>query len=121
MALTLTNRPFFEGDLTVRPFSLLPLTVALTAGLPTLASGDPGMDRGYGPPAFLEENQLQDSLLEALREERIPVSIFLVNGIKLQGQIIDFDRSVILLSNSVQQMVYKHAISTVVPARNIAR
>lgn len=62
---------------------------------------------------------LQDPFLNALRRERIPVSIFLVNGIKLQGQIESFDQFVILLKNQVSQMVYKHAISTVVPARNI--
>lgn len=62
---------------------------------------------------------LQDPFLNALRKERIPVSIFLVNGIKLQGQIESFDQFVVLLRNTVSQMVYKHAISTVVPARNI--
>lgn len=62
---------------------------------------------------------LQDPFLNALRKERIPVSIYLVNGIKLQGQIESFDQFVVLLRNSVNQMVYKHAISTVVPARNV--
>jgi len=62
---------------------------------------------------------LQDPFLNALRKERIPVSIYLVNGIKLQGQIESFDQFVVLLKNSVSQMVYKHAISTVVPARNV--
>jgi len=62
---------------------------------------------------------LQDPFLNALRKERVPVSIYLVNGIKLQGQIDSFDQFVVLLKNSVSQMVYKHAISTIVPARNI--
>ena len=62
---------------------------------------------------------LQDPFLNALRKEKVPVSIFLVNGIKLQGQVESFDQFVVLLKNSVSQMVYKHAISTVVPARNI--
>ncbi|WP_297809912.1 RNA chaperone Hfq [uncultured Methylophaga sp.] len=62
---------------------------------------------------------LQDPFLNALRRENIPVSIYLVNGIKLQGQIDSFDQFVILLKNSVNQMVYKHAISTIVPARNV--
>jgi host factor-I protein len=62
---------------------------------------------------------LQDPYLNALRREKIPVSIFLVNGIKLQGQIESFDQFVILLKNTVSQMVYKHGISTVVPARNV--
>ncbi|HWU68571.1 MAG TPA: RNA chaperone Hfq [Stenotrophobium sp.] len=62
---------------------------------------------------------LQEPFLNALRKERIPVSIYLVNGIKLQGQIESFDSFVVLLKNSVSQMVYKHAISTVVPARAV--
>ena len=62
---------------------------------------------------------LQDPFLNALRKERVPVSIFLVNGIKLQGQIESFDQFVVLLRNNVSQMIYKHAISTVVPARNV--
>ena len=62
---------------------------------------------------------LQDPYLNILRKERVPVSIYLVNGIKLQGQIESFDQFVVLLKNSVSQMVYKHAISTVVPARNV--
>lgn len=62
---------------------------------------------------------LQDPYLNLLRKERVPVSIYLVNGIKLQGQVESFDQFVILLKNTVSQMVYKHAISTVVPARNV--
>ncbi len=60
---------------------------------------------------------LQDPYLNILRKERVPVSIYLVNGIKLQGQIESFDQFVVLLKNTVSQMVYKHAISTVVPSR----
>ena len=62
---------------------------------------------------------LKDPFLNAIRKERIPVSIFLVSGIKLQGQIESFDQFVILLKSAVSQMAYKHAISTVVPARNV--
>ena len=62
---------------------------------------------------------LQDPFLNALRKDRIPVSIFLVNGIKLQGQIESFDQFVILLRNTVSQMIYNSAISTVVPSRNV--
>jgi host factor-I protein len=69
---------------------------------------------------FMAKGQsLQDPFLNALRKEKVPVSIYLVNGIKLQGQIDSFDQFVVLLRNSVSQMVYKHAISTVVPARNV--
>ncbi len=62
---------------------------------------------------------LQDPFLNTLRKDRVPVAIYLVNGIKLQGQVESFDQFVILLKNSVNQLVYKHAISTIVPARNI--
>ena len=62
---------------------------------------------------------LQDPFLNMLRKEKVPVSIYLVNGIKLQGQVDSFDQFVVLLKNTVNQMVYKHAISTVVPARNV--
>ncbi len=62
---------------------------------------------------------LQDPYLNALRRDRTPVSVYLVNGIKLQGQIESFDQFVVVLRNSVSQMVYKHAISTVVPSRNV--
>ncbi len=63
---------------------------------------------------------LQDPFLNALRKEHVQVSIYLVNGIKLQGQVDSFDQYVILLKNTVTQMVYKHAISTIVPARAVA-
>ncbi len=62
---------------------------------------------------------LQDPFLNALRKEHVAVSIYLVNGIKLQGQVDSFDQHVILLKNTVTQMVYKHAISTIVPARMV--
>ena len=62
---------------------------------------------------------LQDPFLNTLRKEKIPVSIYLVNGIKLQGVVESFDQFVVLLKNTVSQMVYKHAISTVVPSRNV--
>ena len=64
-------------------------------------------------------HNLQDPFLNALRKERISVSIFLVNGIKLQGQIESFDQFVILLKNTVSQLVYKHAISTIVPTKTV--
>lgn len=62
---------------------------------------------------------IQDPFLNALRKERVPVSIYLVNGIKLQGQIESFDQFAVLLKNTISQMVYKHAISTIVPVRNV--
>jgi host factor-I protein len=62
---------------------------------------------------------LQDPFLNALRREKVQVSIFLVNGIKLQGQIESFDQYVILLRSNVVQLVYKHAISTIVPSKSV--
>jgi host factor-I protein len=63
--------------------------------------------------------KIQDPFLNALRKERIPVSIFMKNGIKLQGTIESFDQFIVLLKNVTTQVVYKHAISTVVPSRNV--
>ncbi|MBN4053708.1 RNA chaperone Hfq [Haliea sp. AH-315-K21] len=62
---------------------------------------------------------LQDPFLNTLRKEKVPVAIYLISGIKLQGQIESFDQFVIVLKNTVNQMVYKHAISTVVPNQSI--
>jgi host factor-I protein len=62
---------------------------------------------------------LQEPFLNALRKEKVAVSIYLVNGIKLQGQIDSFDQFVIVLKNTVNQMVYKHAVSTIVPAKMV--
>lgn len=62
---------------------------------------------------------LQDPFLNVLRRDRVPISVYLVNGIKLQGTVESFDQFVLLLRSQVSQMVYKHAISTIVPSRNI--
>ena len=72
-----------------------------------------------GRESMSKGQTLQEPFLNALRKERIPVSIYLVNGIKLQGHIESFDQYVVLLRNTVTQMVYKHAISTVVPGRAV--
>lgn len=66
-----------------------------------------------------KSQNLQDTFLNTLRKEHTPVSIFLVNGIKLQGRIDSFDQYVIMLKNTMVQMVYKHAISTIVPGKSI--
>src|ERR1700749_4671406 len=81
--------------------------------------GSPNDTNKQGASPMARGQSLQDPFINALRKERVPVSIYLVNGIKLQGQIDSFDQFVVLLRNSVSQMVYKHAISTVVPARNV--
>ena len=66
-----------------------------------------------------KKQSLQDPFLNTLRKDGVPVSIYLVNGIKLQGEIEAFDQYVILLSNSVSQMIYKSAISTILPSHNV--
>jgi host factor-I protein len=66
-----------------------------------------------------KSQNLQDTFLNNLRKDHIPVSIFLVNGIKLQGKVDSFDQYVIMLKNTVSQMVYKHAISTIVPGKPV--
>ncbi|MFP4639411.1 MAG: RNA chaperone Hfq [Guyparkeria sp.] len=66
-----------------------------------------------------KSQSLQEPFLNTLRREHIPVSIYLRNGIKLQGQIDSFDNFVVLLKNNGSQLVYKHAISTIVPTRPV--
>jgi host factor-I protein len=67
-------------------------------------------------PICAKGQSLQAPFLNALRKERVPVSIYLVNGIKLEGQIESFDQFVVLLKNSVSELIYISAISTIVPA-----
>jgi len=66
-----------------------------------------------------KDQTLQDPFLNKLRKERIHVAIYLVNGIKLLGKIESFDQYVVLLRGMTTQMIYKHAISTVVPAKPV--
>jgi len=70
-------------------------------------------------PEKTKTGALQDPFLNQLRKQKVPVSIYLVNGIKLQGEIESFDRFVVLLKANVSQIVYKHAISTIVPSRMV--
>ena len=72
-----------------------------------------------GEKIMTKSQILQEPFLNVLRKEKIPVSIYLVNGIKLQGQVDSFDQYVIILKNTVNQMVYKHAISTIVPSKTV--
>ena len=76
----------------------------------------------YGVPKMnqAKSQALQDPFLNILRREHVSVSIYLVNGIKLQGHIESFDQYVILLRSSVTQLVYKHAISTIVPSKKVS-
>jgi host factor-I protein len=78
-----------------------------------------GVGRQRGVTPMSKGHSLQDPFLNTLRKERIPVSVYLVNGIKLQGQIESFDQFVIVLKNTVSQMIYKHAVSTVVPSKPV--
>ena len=64
---------------------------------------------------------LQESFLNKARKERLSVTMFLMNGFQLRGTVTGFDSFVVILdSEGKQQMIYKHAISTIVPARPIA-
>ena len=63
--------------------------------------------------------ELQDPYLNALHKEKISVAIYLINGIKLQGKIKSFDQFALLLGDPGNQIVYKHAISTIVPIREV--
>lgn len=102
-----------------RVLSLCLLAFALNvlgAGVTFAQSGQASENaRGACPAGSV----LQDSFLDALINEYVPVSIYLVNGIKLQGQITRYDSQVIFLRNSVEEVIYKHAIATIVPARPI--
>jgi len=62
---------------------------------------------------------LQDSYLNQLRKDKIPVVVYLTNGVRLRGNVKSFDNFVILLEESTQSLIYKHAVSTIVPERNI--
>lgn len=93
-----------------------------------LMQADLKKDWGQSGPNDMMKNQegqlrgaqpIQDPFLNALRRQRVPVSVYLTNGIKLQGIVAGFDAAVILLKNNTKQMVYKHAVATVVPTRNI--
>lgn len=64
-------------------------------------------------------DSLQDAFLNALCKQETPVSIFLVNGIKLHGIVDCFDSHVVMLKSTVTQMVFKHSISTIVPSKAI--
>ena len=64
--------------------------------------------------------RVQDAFLARVRQERVPVTLFLVNGFQLRGCISGFDPFVIvLMSDGKQQMIYKHAVSTIVPQHPI--
>jgi host factor-I protein len=63
---------------------------------------------------------LQDHYLNQLRKDKIPVLIYLTNGVRLKGLIKAFDNFVILLKESNQSLIYKHAISTIVPEKEVA-
>ena len=68
----------------------------------------------------MEKNtNLQDSFLNQIIKDHIPVSVYLLNGIKLQGQVKSFDQYVIVLSGNTPQLIYKHSISTIVPSQTI--
>jgi host factor-I protein len=62
---------------------------------------------------------LQDAFLNTLRRDKVPVVIYLTNGVRLKGVVKGFDSFVILLKEANDQLIYKHAISTIIPEKNI--
>lgn len=69
--------------------------------------------------AISRGQSLQDLYLNQLRKEKIPVVIYLINGVRLKGIIKGFDSFVILLKEANEQLIYKHAVSTIVPEKNV--
>jgi host factor-I protein len=67
----------------------------------------------------MSPTNLQDNYLNQLRKEKTPVVVYLINGVRLKGIIKGFDNFVIVLRESMQQLIYKHAISTIVPERDV--
>ena len=66
-----------------------------------------------------KSQSFQDSFLNQLRKDKIPVIIFLTNGVRLKGFVKAFDNFVILVKDASQQLIYKHAVSTIVPEKDI--
>lgn len=66
-----------------------------------------------------KSQNLQDNYLNQLRKEKIPVVVYLTNGVRLKGVIKGFDNFVILLKDANQQLIYKHAISTIIPEKDL--
>ncbi|MCL4474795.1 MAG: RNA chaperone Hfq [Nitrospirae bacterium] len=64
-------------------------------------------------------NNLQDNFLNQLRKDKTPVVVYLANGVRLKGTIKGFDSFVIVLKESTQQLIYKHAVSTIVPEKEV--
>ena len=67
-----------------------------------------------------EQLNLQDAILNEVRRDKVPVTLFLMNGFQLRGVITGFDSFVVVLvTDGKQQMIYKHAISTLAPIRSL--
>ena len=63
---------------------------------------------------------LQDAILQEVRRDKVPVTLFLMNGFQLRGTIVGFDSFVVVLvSEGRQQMIYKHALSTLAPMKQL--
>jgi host factor-I protein len=66
-----------------------------------------------------KSQSFQDNFLNQLRKDKVPVIIFLTNGVRLKGFVKAFDNFVILVKDVSQQLIYKHAVSTIVPEKDI--
>ncbi|MEJ2695510.1 MAG: RNA chaperone Hfq [Candidatus Sulfobium sp.] len=76
-------------------------------------------NRGGRGMTTAKTQSFQDSYLNQLRKDKMPVVVYLTNGVRLKGVIKAFDNFVILLSDMNQQLIYKHAVSTIVPERDL--
>jgi len=77
-----------------------------------------GERRRERPMPETKNHNLQDLFLNQLRKDRVPVVMFLTNGVRLKGIVKGFDNFVVLLKDATEQLIYKHAISTIVPEKN---
>jgi host factor-I protein len=69
--------------------------------------------------ANTKSQNLQDNYLNQLRKEKMQVVVYLTNGVRLKGVVRGFDNFVILLKESSQQLIYKHAVSTIIPEKDL--
>lgn len=64
---------------------------------------------------------IQDVFLNAVRKDKIPITIYTMNGVKIMGNVISFDTFTVMLNTNVgQQLIFKHAVSTIIPSKNVS-
>ncbi len=64
---------------------------------------------------------IQDVFLNAVRKDKIPITIYTMNGVKIMGNVMSFDTFTVMLNTNVgQQLIFKHAVSTIIPSKNVS-